>query len=179
MTWFSAVVLPESPVMSFCFKPCLKKKLRVIGLPSPLARLSIQSMEMNSGVRRLIALAVRQSARRSEAVYPRLIISSPFISVRDPSLCKQAEAKVEPRSFGPRLIQSWTHFLTWISKIDYFGLGDFECAATRAPSQRCSCHRRRCLQTPPPRLGIPSFAALPSQTHRLARRAPGRTSSLA
>ena len=88
---------------------------------------------------------------------------------------KQAETKAGPQSFDSGLIKFVTHLLTRFPKIDHFGMGGFECSATRAPSRKCSRHRRRCLQAPQPRLGASSFATLPSQTHRLVRREPGRT----
>lgn len=175
MTWSSAAVLPELPAMSFCFKPCLKRKPRGIGLLFLLVRPLILLMETNSEIRRSIIPAASQSVRRLEAVYLESIASSPFISVRNPPPYKQAETKVGPQSFDSGLFKFVTHLLTRFPKIDHFGMGGFECSATRAPSRKCSRHRRRCLQAPQPRLGASSFATLPSQTHRLVRREPGRT----
>ena len=81
MTWSLAAVSLELPVMSFCFRPYLKKKPRDIGRPFPLVRLLILSMEMNSGIRRSIVLAASWSVRRSATACLRLTPSSPFISV--------------------------------------------------------------------------------------------------
>ena len=135
MTWSLAAVSLELPAMSFCFRPYLKKKPRDIGRPFPLVRLLILSMEMNSGIRRSIVLAASWSVRQSATACLRLTPSSPFISVRDPPPYRQTETKVEPQLFGPRPLKSRTHLLTRFPKMDYFGMGDFECVATCAPSR--------------------------------------------
>lgn len=140
MTWSLAAASPELPVMSFCFRPYLKRNPRGIGLPFPLVRLLTLSMEMNSGIRRSIVPAVNQSARRLATVCLRLIPSSPFISVWVPS---SAFAHMDQEPISRPLFK------------DSFGY-----YATRAPSRRCSCRHRRQLQASSAQPRAPSFAVL-------------------
>lgn len=128
MTLSSAAVLPELPAMSFCFKPCLKRKPRGIGLLFLLDRPLILLMEMNSEIRRSIIPAASQSVRRLEAVYLESIASSPFISVCAPS---SAFARMGQESISHQ------------SSKDSFGY-----YATCVPCQRCARRHRRWLQAP-------------------------------
>ena len=129
MTWSSAAVLPELPAMSFCFKPCLKRKPRGIGLLFLLVRPLILLMETNSEIRRSIIPAASQSVRRLEAVYLESIASSPFISVCVPS---SAFARMDQEPISHQSSKD-----------------SFEYYATCAPCRRCARCHRRWLQAPP------------------------------